>query len=166
MMVKEWFREIAIKREKSEEAGVLKPKKRTKTEGETLILQYLNELLKSFSHNLTDPDITQAQFNESKKTMKTIAAFVLLVCLIAVGVKGDFELWAFSISSECTFVYGHVLQLIDSNEIYDISLPGQDRSSKGRCFCADKGANMVLVKNIEKVEIIPPSPSCRKHEIM
>ncbi|XP_026068521.1 C-X-C motif chemokine 11-6-like [Carassius auratus] len=62
--------------------------------------------------------------------MKTIAAFVLLVCLIAVGVKG------------------------------------QDRSSKGRCFCADKGANMVLVKNIEKVEIIPPSPSCCKHEII
>ncbi|XP_042579349.1 C-X-C motif chemokine 11-6-like [Cyprinus carpio] len=62
--------------------------------------------------------------------MKTIAAFVLLVCLIAVGVKG------------------------------------QDRSSKGRCFCEDKGANMVLVKNIEKVEIIPPSPSCRKHEII
>ncbi|XP_077087514.1 C-X-C motif chemokine 11-6-like [Siphateles boraxobius] len=62
--------------------------------------------------------------------MKTFAAFVLLACLIAVGVKG------------------------------------QDRSSKGRCFCADKGANMVLVKNIEKVEIIPPSPSCRKHEII
>lgn len=74
---------------------------------------------------------------------------------------------AFSISSEHVYdVYGDVLQLIDSNEIYGISLPGQDRSSKGRCFCADKGANMVLVKNIEKVEIIPPSPSCRKHEIM
>uniref|UniRef100_A0A671RI88 C-X-C motif chemokine 11-like n=1 Tax=Sinocyclocheilus anshuiensis TaxID=1608454 RepID=A0A671RI88_9TELE len=56
--------------------------------------------------------------------------------------------------------------LLITNEIYDISLPGQDRSSKGRCFCADKGANMVLVKNIEKVEIIPPSPSCRKHEII
>ncbi|KAG1937291.1 C-X-C motif chemokine 11-6-like [Pimephales promelas] len=62
--------------------------------------------------------------------MKTIAAFILLACLIAVGVKG------------------------------------QDRSSKGRCFCADKGANMVLVKNIEKVEIIPPSPSCHKREII
>ncbi|XP_073697495.1 C-X-C motif chemokine 11-6-like [Garra rufa] len=62
--------------------------------------------------------------------MKTIAAFLLLACLIAVGVKG------------------------------------QNRSSKGRCFCADKGANMVLVKNIEKVEIIPPSLSCRKHEII
>uniref|UniRef100_A0A673LT97 C-X-C motif chemokine 11-like n=1 Tax=Sinocyclocheilus rhinocerous TaxID=307959 RepID=A0A673LT97_9TELE len=102
----------------------------TKTKGKALILQYLNELLKSFSHNLTDPDITQAQFIENMKTMKTIAAFVLLACLIAVGVKG------------------------------------QDRSSKGRCFCADKGANMVLVRNIEKVEIIPPSPSCRKHEII
>ncbi|XP_050966792.1 C-X-C motif chemokine 11-6-like [Labeo rohita] len=62
--------------------------------------------------------------------MKTIAAFVLLACLIAVGVKG------------------------------------QDRSSKGRCLCADKGANMVLMKNIEKVEIIPPSSSCHKHEII
>ncbi|XP_050966793.1 C-X-C motif chemokine 11-6-like [Labeo rohita] len=62
--------------------------------------------------------------------MKTIAAFVLLACLIAVGVKG------------------------------------QDRSSKGRCLCADKGVNMVLVKNIEKVEIFPPSPSCHKHEII
>ncbi|XP_043096537.1 C-X-C motif chemokine 11-6-like [Puntigrus tetrazona] len=62
--------------------------------------------------------------------MKTISACVLLVCLIAVGVKG------------------------------------QDRSSRGRCFCVDKGANMVLVKNIEKVEIIPPSPSCQQHEII
>ncbi|RXN34137.1 C-X-C motif chemokine 11-like protein [Labeo rohita] len=62
--------------------------------------------------------------------MKTIADFVLLACLIAVGVKG------------------------------------QDRSSKGRCLCADKGANMVLMKNIEMVEIFPPSPSCHKHEIV
>ncbi|KAK2911802.1 hypothetical protein QQF64_027651 [Cirrhinus molitorella] len=62
--------------------------------------------------------------------MKTIAAFALLACLIAVGVKG------------------------------------QDRSSRGRCLCVDKGANMVLVKNIAKVEIIPPSPSCRRHEII
>jgi len=62
-----------------------------------------------------------------------------------------------------SFGYDDVLQLIDYN---DISFPGQDRSSKGRCFCGDKGANMVLVKNIEKVEIIPPSPSCHKREIM
>lgn len=68
-----------------------------------------------------------------------------------------------SFSISCIFDYGDVLQLIHYNEI---SFPGQERSSKGRCFCADKGANMVLVKNIEKVEIIPPSPSCRKHEIM
>uniref|UniRef100_A0A8C1CNH2 Chemokine interleukin-8-like domain-containing protein n=1 Tax=Cyprinus carpio carpio TaxID=630221 RepID=A0A8C1CNH2_CYPCA len=61
---------------------------------------------------------------------------------------------------------GYVLQLIDCNEINVISLPGQDRSSKGRCLCADKGANMVLVRNIEKVEIIPPSPSCSQHEII
>uniref|UniRef100_A0A671RIM8 C-X-C motif chemokine 10-like n=2 Tax=Sinocyclocheilus anshuiensis TaxID=1608454 RepID=A0A671RIM8_9TELE len=38
--------------------------------------------------------------------------------------------------------------------------------SKGRCFCADKGVNVVLLKNIEKVEIIPPSPSCGKQEII
>ncbi|XP_065123111.2 C-X-C motif chemokine 11-6-like [Paramisgurnus dabryanus] len=47
-----------------------------------------------------------------------------------------------------------------------VGVNGQDRSSKGRCFCADKGVNMVLVKNIEKVEIIPPSPSCAKQEII
>uniref|UniRef100_A0A673KUV7 C-X-C motif chemokine 10-like n=2 Tax=Sinocyclocheilus rhinocerous TaxID=307959 RepID=A0A673KUV7_9TELE len=38
--------------------------------------------------------------------------------------------------------------------------------SKGRCFCADKGVNVILLKNIEKVEIIPPSPSCGKQEII
>uniref|UniRef100_A0A672SW02 C-X-C motif chemokine 10-like n=2 Tax=Sinocyclocheilus grahami TaxID=75366 RepID=A0A672SW02_SINGR len=38
--------------------------------------------------------------------------------------------------------------------------------SKGRCICADKGVNVVLLKNIEKVEIIPPSPSCGKQEII
>ncbi|KTF84971.1 hypothetical protein cypCar_00023171 [Cyprinus carpio] len=37
---------------------------------------------------------------------------------------------------------------------------------KGRCFCADKGVNVVLLKNIEKVEIIPPSPSCGRQEII
>nr|XP_055056013.1 C-X-C motif chemokine 11-6-like [Misgurnus anguillicaudatus] len=62
--------------------------------------------------------------------MKTVAAFVFLACLVAVGVNG------------------------------------QDRSSRGRCLCADKGVNMVLVKNIQKVEIIPPSPSCSKQEII
>ncbi|XP_051971496.1 C-X-C motif chemokine 11-6-like [Xyrauchen texanus] len=62
--------------------------------------------------------------------MKTVAAIVILACLLFIDVKG------------------------------------QDRVSKGRCFCADKGVNMVLVKNIEKVEIIPPSPSCGKQEII
>jgi len=33
----------------------------------------------------------QTQFIENK-TMKTIAAFILLACLIAVGVKGEFDL--------------------------------------------------------------------------
>ncbi|XP_056312957.1 C-X-C motif chemokine 11-6 [Danio aesculapii] len=62
--------------------------------------------------------------------MKTLAAFLLLACLIAGKVNG------------------------------------QDNTSRGRCFCADKGINMVLMKNIEKVEIFPPSPSCNKNEIV
>ncbi|XP_051964914.1 C-X-C motif chemokine 11-6-like [Xyrauchen texanus] len=47
-----------------------------------------------------------------------------------------------------------------------IEVKGQARVPKGRCLCADKGVNMVLVRNIEKVEIIPPSPSCGKQEII
>ncbi|XP_073696758.1 C-X-C motif chemokine 11-6-like [Garra rufa] len=43
---------------------------------------------------------------------------------------------------------------------------GQNKFHKGRCFCADKGVDMVSPKNIEKFEIIPPSPSCGKHEII
>ncbi|XP_039505905.1 C-X-C motif chemokine 11-6-like [Pimephales promelas] len=42
----------------------------------------------------------------------------------------------------------------------------QASAPKGRCFCADKGVNMVSPKLIEKVEIIPPSPSCKNHEIV
>jgi len=47
-----------------------------------------------------------------------------------------------------------------------ISLPGQNKTHKGRCFCADKGADVVLRKNIEKFEIMPQSPSCGKQEVM
>ncbi|KAI7812949.1 putative C-X-C motif chemokine 11-like [Triplophysa rosa] len=61
--------------------------------------------------------------------MRTVTAFVLLACLIAIGVNG------------------------------------QDRS-RGRCLCADIGVNIVLRKNIEKVEIIPPSASCERQEII
>ncbi|XP_059397993.1 C-X-C motif chemokine 11-6 [Carassius carassius] len=43
---------------------------------------------------------------------------------------------------------------------------GQNKFHKGRCFCADKGVDVVLLKNIEKFEIIPPSPSCGKQEII
>ncbi|ROL51408.1 C-X-C motif chemokine 11-6 [Anabarilius grahami] len=43
---------------------------------------------------------------------------------------------------------------------------GQNQIHKGRCFCADKGVDVVLRKNIEKFEIIPPSPSCGKREII
>ncbi|XP_056601092.1 C-X-C motif chemokine 11-6-like [Triplophysa dalaica] len=61
--------------------------------------------------------------------MRTVAAFVLLACLVALGVNG------------------------------------QDRS-RGRCLCGDTGVNIVLRKNIEKVEIIPPSASCKRQEII
>ncbi|XP_059405142.1 C-X-C motif chemokine 11-6-like [Carassius carassius] len=47
-----------------------------------------------------------------------------------------------------------------------VELEGQARFPKGRCFCADKGVNMVPSKLIEKVEIIPPSPSCKTQEIV
>ncbi|XP_051971482.1 C-X-C motif chemokine 11-6-like [Xyrauchen texanus] len=62
--------------------------------------------------------------------MKSVTAFVLLICLFAVVVKG------------------------------------QAKVLKGRCLCADKGVNMVPPKMIEKVEIIPPSPSCENQEIV
>jgi len=55
------------------------------------------------------------------------------------------------------------LQLKDPKKI---SLPGQNKTHKGRCFCADKGADVVLRKNIEKFEIMPQSPSCGKQEVM
>ncbi|KAG1937290.1 C-X-C motif chemokine 11-6-like [Pimephales promelas] len=43
---------------------------------------------------------------------------------------------------------------------------GQNKTHKGRCFCADKGADVVLRKNIEKFEIMPQSPSCGKQEVI
>nr|AXF84159.1 chemokine ligand 11 [Ctenopharyngodon idella] len=43
---------------------------------------------------------------------------------------------------------------------------GQNQIHKGRCVCADKGVDVVLQKNIEKFEIIPPGPFCGKREIM
>ncbi|XP_048044294.1 complement factor H-like [Megalobrama amblycephala] len=42
---------------------------------------------------------------------------------------------------------------------------GQNQIHKGRCLCPH-GVSVVLVKNIEKVEIIPPSPFCGKQEII
>ncbi|KAI7812997.1 C-X-C motif chemokine 11-6-like [Triplophysa rosa] len=47
-----------------------------------------------------------------------------------------------------------------------LEVKGQSGAPKGRCFCAGKGVNMVLPRKIEKVEIIPPSPSCEKQEIV
>ncbi|XP_056314196.1 C-X-C motif chemokine 11-6 [Danio aesculapii] len=35
-----------------------------------------------------------------------------------------------------------------------------------RCLCVGKGLDMVLLRNIEKFEIIHPSPSCGKQEII
>ncbi|TRZ03537.1 hypothetical protein DNTS_011012, partial [Danionella cerebrum] len=46
-----------------------------------------------------------------------------------------------------------------------VNVEGQNGSSR-RCHCKGKGINMVLLKNIEKFEIIPPSPSCNKLEIV
>ncbi|CAM4539662.1 unnamed protein product [Leuciscus chuanchicus] len=43
---------------------------------------------------------------------------------------------------------------------------GQNKIHKGRCFCAGKGVDVVLRKNIEKFEIMPPGPSCGKQEII
>ncbi|RXN34135.1 C-X-C motif chemokine 11-like protein [Labeo rohita] len=47
-----------------------------------------------------------------------------------------------------------------------MEVEGQNKFHKGRCLCADKGVDVVLPKNIEKFEIIPPSPSCGKQEII
>ncbi|CAM4539689.1 unnamed protein product [Leuciscus chuanchicus] len=47
-----------------------------------------------------------------------------------------------------------------------VEVKSQARAPKGRCFCADKGVNMVSPKLIEKVEITPPSPSCENQEIV
>lgn len=43
--------------------------------------------------------------------------------------------------------------------------PGQ-RDSLGRCKCLDAGVNVILPRNIAKLEVLPPSPSCHKMEIM
>ncbi|KTF76996.1 hypothetical protein cypCar_00026312 [Cyprinus carpio] len=72
--------------------------------------------------------------------MKIITAVVILGCLLVVEVK-------------------------DNGKMH-FSPPGQARVPKGRCFCADKGVNMVPRKLIEKIEIIPPSPSCKTQEIV
>lgn len=56
--------------------------------------------------------------------------------------------------------------VVVDGKMHCFSLPGQARVPKGRCFCADKGVNMVPPKLIEKVEIIPPSPSCKTQEIV
>ncbi|XP_043094474.1 C-X-C motif chemokine 11-6 [Puntigrus tetrazona] len=47
-----------------------------------------------------------------------------------------------------------------------VEVKGQARSPKSRCFCANQGVNMVSPKLIEKVEIIPQSPSCKTQEIV
>ncbi|XP_073695619.1 chemokine (C-X-C motif) ligand 11, duplicate 8 [Garra rufa] len=62
--------------------------------------------------------------------MKTATAFIVLVCLLVVKVKG------------------------------------QSLHVKGRCICADKGLDKVSPEAIEKVEIIPPSRSCKRVEIV
>ncbi|XP_043096037.1 chemokine (C-X-C motif) ligand 11, duplicate 8 isoform X2 [Puntigrus tetrazona] len=46
-------------------------------------------------------------------------------------------------------------------EVKGYTLPG-----KRRCLCADKGVNKISPKAIQKVKIIPPSPSCKRLEIL
>uniref|UniRef100_A0A673FQH5 Chemokine (C-X-C motif) ligand 11, duplicate 8 n=1 Tax=Sinocyclocheilus rhinocerous TaxID=307959 RepID=A0A673FQH5_9TELE len=47
-----------------------------------------------------------------------------------------------------------------------VEVKGHSLDVKGRCICADKGVNKVSRKAIEKVEIILPSPSCKRLEIV
>ncbi|XP_056312958.1 C-X-C motif chemokine 11-6 [Danio aesculapii] len=47
-----------------------------------------------------------------------------------------------------------------------IKVEGQARAPSIRCLCAHKGVNMVPPKLIEKVDIIPPTPSCGNLEIV
>uniref|UniRef100_A0A671L440 Chemokine (C-X-C motif) ligand 11, duplicate 8 n=1 Tax=Sinocyclocheilus anshuiensis TaxID=1608454 RepID=A0A671L440_9TELE len=47
-----------------------------------------------------------------------------------------------------------------------VEVKGHSLEVKGRCICADKGVNKVSRKAIEKVEIILPSPSCKRLEIV
>ncbi|NP_001119885.1 chemokine (C-X-C motif) ligand 11, duplicate 8 precursor [Danio rerio] len=47
-----------------------------------------------------------------------------------------------------------------------VEVKGKIPDLKNRCLCADKGANNVNLKTIEKIQIIHPSPSCKRLEIV
>ncbi|XP_066510320.1 C-X-C motif chemokine 11-6-like [Hoplias malabaricus] len=47
-----------------------------------------------------------------------------------------------------------------------VDVRGQARNPKGRCWCADAGLKMVRLNRVEKLEILPPSASCGKQEII
>uniref|UniRef100_A0A4W4DS12 Chemokine interleukin-8-like domain-containing protein n=1 Tax=Electrophorus electricus TaxID=8005 RepID=A0A4W4DS12_ELEEL len=40
------------------------------------------------------------------------------------------------------------------------------RHTRGRCLCGDSGLKVIRVNRVEKVEILSPSPSCDKQEII
>uniref|UniRef100_A0A4W4DQR3 Chemokine interleukin-8-like domain-containing protein n=1 Tax=Electrophorus electricus TaxID=8005 RepID=A0A4W4DQR3_ELEEL len=45
-------------------------------------------------------------------------------------------------------------------------IKGQARHTRGRCLCGDSGLKVIRVNRVEKVEILSPSPSCDKQEII
>ncbi|KAL6465585.1 hypothetical protein MHYP_G00257180 [Metynnis hypsauchen] len=47
-----------------------------------------------------------------------------------------------------------------------VDVRGQARDPRGRCLCADGGLKMIRLNRLEKLEILPPSPSCGKQEII
>uniref|UniRef100_A0A8B9J7P2 C-X-C motif chemokine 11-6-like n=1 Tax=Astyanax mexicanus TaxID=7994 RepID=A0A8B9J7P2_ASTMX len=47
-----------------------------------------------------------------------------------------------------------------------VKVSGQARDHRMRCFCADDGLKTIRLNRVEKLEMIPPSPSCGKQEIV
>ncbi|KAI4893532.1 hypothetical protein NFI96_011215 [Prochilodus magdalenae] len=47
-----------------------------------------------------------------------------------------------------------------------VDVRGQARDPKGRCLCAGVGLKVLRLNRVEKVELLPPSASCGKQEIV
>ncbi|KAL7839591.1 hypothetical protein SRHO_G00262490 [Serrasalmus rhombeus] len=47
-----------------------------------------------------------------------------------------------------------------------VDVRGQARDPRGRCLCADGGLKMLRLNRVEKLDILPASPSCGKQEII